>query len=277
MEDNTKNSDAIINSAINDPDVMDKLDTAKSAIQQLLDKKKELETSAGGAQTPQQGVKEDENPSQWNFEDTIDHLLQNMTGGYTYYNEPWNQRNIPKAGERYNINDETGKTIKQNASEDDVIEYANTVYHYDMADNDAEEFTTFEQAKNALEHDGAYKLVNVNDTKQMSLFPDKKKEVEPTENKIISKMDGMEYNQFISRFGGEGGFLNRVVNLLKNGEQQEAYNELRKQKDNLRENDLNNLMEYFANSDIFRIIAESERPKLTKQEILEFVLNKKNK
>jgi len=272
MENNTTNSDEIINSAITDPDgTMQKLDAAKGAIQQLLDKKKELETS--GNNTQQQPVKEGEN--EWHLEDTIDHLLQSMTG-YTFYKEPWDERNRMKgSGNRYNINDEAGETVKSNASEEDVIDYANTVYHYDMADNDAEEFKTFDEAKAALEHDN-FKVINVADTKQMSLFPDKKKEVEPVENKVISKMDDAEYNHLISRFGGESGVLNKVVTLLKSGNQTEAYNELRKQKDQLRENDLNNLMEYFAKSDIFRIIAESERPKLTKQEILEFIINKKN-
>jgi hypothetical protein len=81
MEDNTKNSDEIINKAISDPEAtIQSLDKAKEAIQQLMNTKKEVETSmAAGVQNES----EDDEPANWSFEDTIDTLLSKLTGGYT--------------------------------------------------------------------------------------------------------------------------------------------------------------------------------------------------
>ena len=272
----TNNDDAIgavAAAAIEKPgDVMQSLDNLKNTLQQLADKAKEVKDTAG-VQNTNSGIQtEDDSASQWSFEDTIDELMSKISG-YTYYDLPWNKRNTPKgSSNRYNIDDESG-TVKANASEDDVIEYANTVYHYDMADNEAEEFKTFDDAKNALENEGNFNVVNVADTKQMSLFPtEKKKDVQEPANTVISKMDDAAYTQFINDIQNPylKAQINQAVDLLKANKQKEAYSKLRGLLDNLK-----NLSENLVNSETFRIIAESEKPKLTKSDILEFVKQRK--
>lgn len=272
----TNNDDAIgavAAAAIENPgDVMQSLDNLKNTLQQLADKAKEVKDTAGVQNTNSGMQTEDDSASQWSFEDTIDELMSKISG-YTYYDSPWNKRNTPKgSSNRYNIDDESG-TVKANASEDDVIEYANTVYHYDMADNEAEEFKTFDDAKNALENEGNFNVVNVADTKQMSLFPtEKKKDVQEPANTVISKMDDAAYTQFINDIQNPylKAQINQAVDLLKANKQKEAYSKLRGLLDNLK-----NLSENLVNSETFRIIAESEKPKLTKSDILEFVKQRK--
>ena len=272
----TNNDDAIgavAAAAIEKPgDVMQSLDNLKNTLQQLADKAKEVKDTAGVQNTNSGMQTEDDSASQWSFEDTIDELMSKISG-YTYYDLPWNKRNTPKgSSNRYNIDDESG-TVKANASEDDVIEYANTVYHYDMADNEAEEFKTFDDAKNALENEGNFNVVNVADTKQMSLFPtEKKKDVQEPANTVISKMDDAAYTQFINDIQNPylKAQINQAVDLLKANKQKEAYSKLRGLLDNLK-----NLSENLVNSETFRIIAESENPKLTKSDILEFVKQRK--
>ena len=272
----TNNDDAIgavAAAAIEKPgDVMQSLDNLKNTLQQLADKAKEVKDTAGVQNTNSGMQTEDDSASQWSFEDTIDELMSKISG-YTYYDLPWNKRNTPKgSSNRYNIDDESG-TVKANASEDDVIEYANTVYHYDMADNEAEEFKTFDDAKNALENEGNFNVVNVADTKQMSLFPtEKKKDVQEPANTVISKMDDAAYTQFINDIQNPylKAQINQAVDLLKANKQKEAYSKLRGLLDNLK-----NLSENLVNSETFRIIAESEKPKLTKSDILEFVKQRK--
>lgn len=266
MENTETNYDDVIAKAVTDPEgTIQSLDNAKNMLQQLSDKTKEVKATAG-VQT------EDDSASQWSFEDTIDELMSKISG-YTYYDSPWNKRNTPKgSSNRYNIDDESG-TVKANASEDDVIEYANTVYHYDMADNEAEEFKTFDDAKNALENEGNFNVVNVADTKQMSLFPtEKKKDVQEPANTVISKMDDAAYAQFINNIQNPylKAQINQAVDLLKANKQKEAYSKLRGLLDNLK-----NLSENLVNSETFRIIAESEKPRLTKSDILEFVKQRK--
>jgi hypothetical protein len=266
MENTETNYDDVIAKVVTDPEgTMQSLDNAKNMLQQLSDKTKEVKATAG-VQT------EDDSASQWSFEDTIDELMSKISG-YTYYDLPWTKRNTPKgSSNRYNIDDESG-TVKANASEDDVIEYANTVYHYDMADNEAEEFKTFDDAKNALENEGNFNVVNVADTKQMSLFPtEKKKEVAEPANTVISKMDDAAYTQFINDIQNPylKAQINQTVDLLKANKQKEAYSKLRGLLDNLK-----NLKESLVNSETFSIIAESEKPKLTKSDILEFVKQRK--
>jgi hypothetical protein len=268
METNNNAIGAVAAAAINNPgEVMQSLDNLKNTLQQISDKTKEVKTTAG-VQT------EDDSASQWSFEDTIDELISKIVNGYTYYDQPWNERNRPKSsGARYNINDESGDTVKANASEDDVIEYANTVYHYDMADNESEEFKTFDEAKKALENEGDFNIVNVDDTKQMSLFPVEKKQPEEKTNTVISKMDDSEYQRLLSGFTNPfvRNKIDATVQMLKAGKQKEAYSQLRSLLDSLRESKQN-----LVSSETFRIIAESEKPKLTKSDILEFVKQRKN-
>jgi hypothetical protein len=273
MENTETNYDDVIAKAVTDPEgTMQSLDNAKNMLQQLSDKTKEVKATAGVQDTNSGVQTEDDSASQWSFEDTIDELMSKFSG-YTYYDLPWSKRNTPKSGgNRYNIDDESG-TVKANASEDDVIEYANTVYHYDMADNEAEEFKTFDDAKNALENEGHFNVVNVTDTKQISLFPtEKNKEVEEPTNTVISKMDDATYQDFLNKFRNPYTKvqISQTVDLLRANKQKDAYSKLRKLLDSLREN-----KENLVNSETFRIIAESEKPKLMKSDILEFVKQRK--
>ena len=273
MENTETNYDDVIAKAVTDPEgTMKSLDDAKNTLQQLSDKVNQVKATAG-VQEPGGQVKED-SAKAWTMEDTIDELMSKIVMGYTYYDEPWNERNRPKlSGARYNINDESGDTVKANASEDDVIEYANTVYHYDMADNEAEEFKTFQDAKNALENEGNFMVVNVDDTKQMSLFPAEKKQPEEKPNTVISKMDDSEYQRLLGMINNPfvRNKIDTTVQMLRADKQKEAYGQLRNLLDSLKES-----KENLVGSETFRIIAESEKPKLTKSDILEFVKQRKN-
>jgi hypothetical protein len=270
MENTEKNYDDVIAKAITDPEgTMQSLDNAKNTLQQLSDKVNQVKATAGVQDTNSGMQTEDDSASQWSFEDTIDELISKISG-YTYYNLPWSKRNTPKS-DSYNINDESG-TVKANASEDDVIEYANTVYN-DMADNESEEFKTFDDAKSALENEGRFKIVNVNDTKQIGLFPtEKNKEMREPSNTVISKMDDAAYQAFLDGFKTSymRSQISQIIDLLKANKQKEAYTQLRRSLDSLKEN-----KENLVNSETFRIIAESEKPKLTKSDILEFVKQRK--
>ena len=64
--------------------------------------------------------------------------------------------------------------------------------------------------------------------------------------------------------------ISQIIDLLKANKQKEAYTQLRRSLDSLKEN-----KENLVNSETFRIIAESEKPKLTKSDILEFVKQRK--
>lgn len=275
MENNAQNSDEIINKAISDPEAtIQSLDKAKEAIQQLMNTKKEVETSM---QNGAQNESSDESASSWTEEDTIDELMSKLTGGYTYYNLRWDDRNRPKYDEsKYDIFDETGEKV-ETTDEDGVIAYANTVYHYDMRDTDAEEIKTFDDAKNALEQDGSFKVTKTvgPDPNQLSLFPDKKSEpTEAKQNTVISKMDPIEFENTIERLGNKGWIVKKVVALIKDGKEKEAYRELRKMLDVLKE-ETKKIEESFVNSEMFRIIAESEKPKLKKSDVLDYIKNQK--
>lgn len=272
MEDNTQNSDEMINKAISDPEAtIQSLDKAKDAIQQLMNTKKEVETSMqNGVQSESEG----DSVNSWTQEDTIDTLLAKLTDGYTYYNLPWDDRNKPKASsDKYYINDEDGKNI-QTTNQEGVIDYANTVFNYDMNDNDEDEFKTFDQAKEALESEGNFKVINVNDTNQLSLFP--KKEVKPieVENTVISKMDPISLEKLFDKLGNKAWVVKKVIGLLNDDKQQEAYKQLRNMLDVLKE-EISKIEENFVNSEIFRIIAESETPKLKKSDILDYIKKQK--
>ena len=270
MEDNTQNSDEIVNKAISDPEAtIQSLDKAKEAIQQLMNTKKEAEASM-------QTESEEDDAANWSFNDTIDTLMSRLTGGYTYYDLPWDRRHPVKFDEeRYHINDEDGKTV-ETTDKDGVIDYANTVFHYDMQDNEEEEFKTFEQAKEALESEGNFKVINTKDTNQLSLFPTKKSEPrEPSYDTVISKMDPIAYEGFLDKLDNRSWIVKKVVDLLKDNKQQDAYKELRRFLDVLKE-ETEKIEENLVSSDIFRIIAESERPKLNKSDILDYIKSKKN-
>jgi hypothetical protein len=276
MEDNTQNSDEIINKAISDPEAtIQSLDKAKDAIQQLMNTKKEVETSM---QAGTQNESNDESPNLWReMDDTIDELMFRLTGGFTYYDLRWEERNKPKQDyTKYDIFDETGEKV-ETTDESGVIDYANTFYHYDMADNDSEEFKTFEDAKNALEQEGNFKVSNAvgPDPNQLKLFPDEKSEpAEAKQNTIISKMDPIEFENLIDRLGNKGWVVKKVVAFLKDGKQKEAYRELRRMLDVLKE-EAEKIEESLVNSEIFRIIAESEKPKLNKADILDYIKKQK--
>jgi hypothetical protein len=269
MEDNAQNSDEIINKAISDPEAtIQSLDKAKEAIQQLMNTKKEAESSM-------QNEAEKDEEANWSFGDTIDTLLSRLTGGYTYYDLPWDRRHPVKFDEeRYNIQDESGDTV-ETTDKDGVIDYANTVFHYDMQDNEEGEFKTFEQAKEALESEGNFKVINTKDTNQLSLFPSKKVEPrQPSYDTVISKMDPIAYEGLLDKLGNKSWIVKKVVELLKNDEQQEAYKELRRILDVLKE-ETEKIEKSLVNSDIFRIIAESEKPKLNKSDILDYIKKQK--
>jgi len=216
----------------------------------------------------------DNESNTWDFKDTIDTLVSRVTGGYTYYDIPWDERNKPKQdNNRYNIMDDSGDNVEVNKTSQDVLDFANTLFHYDMADNDETELKSFDDAKNALESTG-YKVINVEDTNQLSLFPKEKKEkVEVSDDKVLSKMSDSELDRIyhnMDPFKANG--LKKAIQLLKLDKQQEAYTALRSLMDSLREEKINE--NNFAESKIFTIIAEAEKPKLTKADILNY-LNRK--
>lgn len=271
MEDNEDNNE-LISKAITDPEAtIQSLDKAKEAIEQLMNTKKEAEATI---EVGAQNEAEDSATNSWTEEDTADELMFKITGGYTYYKLPWSVRNRSKAdNNRYYINDEDGKTIETTNAEG-VIDYANTVFNYDMADNNEEELKTFDQAKSALENEGNFKIVNVNDTNQLSLFPKKENKPEEKENTVISNMDPMEYQNLLDRLGNRGWVVKKAVDLLKDGKGQEAYRELRRFLDVLKE-DTKKIEENFVNTEIFRIIADSETPKIRKSDVLDYIKNNK--
>jgi len=271
MEDNTKNSDDTISNIVANPqDAIASLDKAKEAITQLMQVKKDAEATI-------QTESSDESANSWTEEDTIDELISRLTGGYTYYNLPWNERNRPKYDDtKYDIFDENGDKV-ETTDEEGVIDYANTVYHYDMADNDSEQIKTFDDAKEALEQEGNFKVTNAvgPNPNQLSLFPDKKPELaEPKQNMVISKMDPIQFESVVEKLGNRGWIVKKVVALLKDGKEKEAYRELRRMLDVLKE-ETEKIEENFVNSEIFRIIAESEKPKLNKSDILDYIKNQK--
>jgi len=129
------------------------------------------------------------------------------------------------------------------------------------------------------------------DSQQLSLFPKEKKVEEPKEEPIkpISQMSDSEYNEFVRQRGIYGHnnlfyIINRVKDAeekLKNGLPDEngvsnplriPYLALQDTKRVMEE--VKNINENFANSKMFSIIAESETPKISKQEILEFLKDK---
>jgi hypothetical protein len=85
-------------------------------------------------------------------------------------------------------------------------------------------------------------------------------------------MDDAAYTQFINDIQNPylKAQINQAVDLLKANKQKEAYSKLRGLLDNLK-----NLKESLVNSKTFSIIAQSEKPKLTKSDILEFVKQRK--
>ena len=57
----------------------------------------------------------DNESNTWDFKDTIDTLVSRVTGGYTYYDIPWDERNKPKQdNNRYNIMDDSGDNVEVN-------------------------------------------------------------------------------------------------------------------------------------------------------------------
>lgn len=129
------------------------------------------------------------------------------------------------------------------------------------------------------------------DNPQLSLFPKEKKAELPQEEPVkpISQMSDSEYSEFVrerSMYGHNNMFyiINRIKDAeekLKNGESDEngVSNPLRipylaLQDTRRMMEETKNMQENFANSKMFSIIAESETPKITKQEILEFLKDK---
>ena len=88
-------------------------------------------------------------------------------------------------------------------------------------------------------------------------------------------MDAKAYEGLLDKLGNKSWILKKVVDLLKDDKQQEAYKELRRILDVLKE-ETEKIEENLVNSDIFRIIAESEKPKLNKSDILNYIKSKKN-
>jgi hypothetical protein len=125
---------------------------------------------------------------------------------------------------------------------------------------------------------------------QLSLFPKKDKSQLPKEEPIkpISQMSSDEYDQFFRERSLYGNNLFYIISRIKaaedkvkNGEASDStvdnpfrvpYIALQDTGRMMREVKINE--EKFVNSNIFRIIAESETPKITKEEIIEFLKNK---
>ncbi len=270
----TNQNDDLIGKVMSDPE------KTISDLQKAAETIKNLKDAAQGAQQDvQNAMQENDDEStgnEWGMNDTIDTLLSRITGGYTYYDIPWDERNKPKMDDSlFNIMDDSGDSVETNKTKEDVLDFANTLFHYDMADNDEEELKTFDDAKAALESNG-YKVVNVNDTNQLSLFPkEKQKTSEPNYGSVISKMSEPELNRVLDNMDPyKANGVKKTIQLLKLNKQPEAYKLLRSIADSLRENE--NAVNNFGDSEIFRIIAESERPKITKEEILNYIKSKKN-
>lgn len=126
---------------------------------------------------------------------------------------------------------------------------------------------------------------------QLSLFPAKEKPELPKQEpmKPISQMSSAEYNEFASNRTSYGdnnlfyiiGRIKAAEEKMKSGEATDTqtnnplrvpYIALQDTGRVMREVKINE--EKFVNSNIFRIIAESETPKISKEEILEFLKNK---
>jgi hypothetical protein len=123
---------------------------------------------------------------------------------------------------------------------------------------------------------------------QLSLdFPKEKTYEIPKEDtpKPISQMSDSEFKSFTDSkisFGGDGSLF-YVINLIKkglaeleSGEENQKSNPLRPAYIALQDLSRKNLEENFADSKIFTIIAEAETPKISKQEILEYLNRKQN-
>lgn len=274
METNNQNDDLIGNVMANPEKAIQDLQKAAQTIQ-------DLQKAASGAQQDiqnamQEDVNEESEGRTWSDKDIIDALFNRATGGYTYYDVAWDDRNRTKTDDRvFNILDDSGDIIERNKLAQQVLDFANTLFHYDMSDNDEPEFKTFDEAKSALESQG-YKVVNVDDTNQLDMFPDdmKKPEVKLDYSKVVSKMSDSEYERMLDNMDPvRANTIKKSVILLKSNKQQDAYKTLRSFVDYLNREKINESS--FENSELFRIIAESETPKLTKQDILTFIKNKK--
>lgn len=122
---------------------------------------------------------------------------------------------------------------------------------------------------------------------QLSLdFPKEKRYEIPKEDtpKPISQMSDSEYKSYVDSkvsFGGDSSLF-YIINLIKKGvaELQSGEtgntNPLRPAYIALQDAKRKNLEENFADSKIFTIIAEAETPKISKQEILEYLNRKQN-
>jgi hypothetical protein len=126
---------------------------------------------------------------------------------------------------------------------------------------------------------------------QLSLFPKPEKKEIPQEEVIkpLSQMSPSEYDEFIrerSMYGHSNLFY--IISRIKDAEEKLKNNTpddngtsnplripylaLQDTRRTMEEVKINE--QKFVNSNIFRIIAESETPKISKQEILEFLKNK---
>ena len=87
-------------------------------------------------------------------------------------------------------------------------------------------------------------------------------------------MSDSEYERMLDNMDPvRANTIKKSVILLKSNKQQDAYKTLRSFVDYLNREKINE--SNFENTELFRIIAESETPKLTKQDILTFIKSKK--
>jgi hypothetical protein len=97
------------------------------------------------------------------------------------------ENNPPKSKKdenKYDIIDIDGKIIEKALTENKVIDFANTSFHYDIKDSDSEEVSTFAEAKKLIELDKDYKVIR-SGTKINK--PDKKPKFKKGDHVFVTK------------------------------------------------------------------------------------------
>jgi hypothetical protein len=264
-----KNDDAIKQAITNPEETIQSLDKAKDAIKSLMDTKDSVEAMTQQNESDEQELNEN---SPEEFTVVIDNLLERLTGGYRYYDiSPENKIEKEGSSDLYNITDYEGDEVAKNLSKDEVIDYAKGLLKYD--DNEMhKEIVTFDDAKQELELHKLGKIINTNDTNQISLFTKKDSTSnDPDYSKVISKMDPIEVDNLIKMMGAKGWVIKKAIDVIKGGDTMVAYREIRRMLDMVK----NINEEHFVNPEILSIIAESETPRLTKSDIISFISERK--
>lgn len=264
-----QNDDAIKQAITNPEGTIKSLDNAKKAIESLMDTKDSVEAMTQQNESDDNELNEG---SPEEFTDVIDNLLERLTGGYRYFDTSWSSRNVKdEPSDRYNITDYEGDEVSTNLSKDDVVDYVKNLIKNDE-DETHSEIVTFDDAKRELELHKVGKIINVNDTKQLPLFPkNDSPKSGPDYSKVISKMDPIQVDELIKQMGPKGWVIKKAIDVIKAGDLKVAYREIRRMLDmtkNINE-------EHLVNPEILSIIAESETPRLTKSDIISFINERK--